>query len=207
MMIRLQSKKLEPILSYSGKLMASSVDASKEARAWVERHNGQLDKVKNVIVLGVGCGYHLVALQEKHPEIKIVAIDFIQELIDFASTQHSLALADVKFVCAKSHEDLGKSRAINDAVKDFYTVLSFSPAQISNEIFYRTAQEFLLARTLNGFKFLLLNRPEIRHQFNVAGLVEHSDRLLSIKTLDEYCGPDEQGKAKLLIKALRELVV
>lgn len=207
MLIRLQSKKSEPILSYNGKLLASSVDAQKEASAWVERNGAQLSQVKNVIVLGVGCGYHLSALQLKRPEIKIVAVDLVEELISFTRSQHSIELANVKFICAKSIDELMSSKEICMAVRDFYTVLSFSPAQISSETVYQGYREFLSARNINGFQFVLKNRVEMQQQFDFPKIHAHSGELLSIKTLMQYCHPSQNTQAGLLIKTLREFVV
>jgi hypothetical protein len=88
----------ETVLTFQGRYMASSIDPVREAQSWLKYRQNQVRHVDTAFVLGVGAGYHLVALQKFRPDLKIVAIDTRRECIDFVKREHALDLADVKFI-------------------------------------------------------------------------------------------------------------
>ncbi len=203
----LPSRNGETVLTYDGRYMASSVDPRREAASWLGPRENQLRHVDTAFVLGVGCGYHLLVLQKKRPDLRVVAVDTRKECIDFCRREHALDLADVYFVHATHVDNLKNNRTVCRAVKSFYTTLSFQPAQISDPIFYREIENLFCARSREGFEFVTAQRPDMQKALQIAPDLFFGDKLLSIKNLGSGAVKDENADVAQIIHLLRELVI
>ncbi|MGE7544925.1 motility associated factor glycosyltransferase family protein [Sporosarcina newyorkensis] len=54
-----------------------------EAKVWVEKETKYLKDLENIIVIGVGAGYHIQQLAERFPKHKITVIEFNDTLFDW----------------------------------------------------------------------------------------------------------------------------
>src|ERR1700741_2348478 len=101
MIERLKSKKGHVIAKFNGRFVCSSVDPVKEAEDWVTKLGRSVHDIKTIIVMGVGCGYHLAQLRRAVPGTVILALDFHSELFAFSEATHSLEWANVHNVVLK----------------------------------------------------------------------------------------------------------
>jgi hypothetical protein len=208
MIERLHSKKGHAIAKCAGRYVCSSIDPAKEANDWVHKLSRRLKDMKTVIVLGVGCGYHLVQLRKSVPGATILALDFNRELIEFSEATHSTDWAGIRNVCLSDFENVAECSEICNAIKESYAVVKFAPVTLHDPASYREVEVFLLGRSWSGFQFITRERNRFSGLFQntVHALPVDSNSLLSIKSLCERLSPNE-CRESMLLRALRELVV
>jgi Glycosyltransferase Maf N-terminal domain len=200
------SRSQHTVLKINGNYVCSSVDPLSEAKKWVQKNNSKIQSVDTVIVLGVGCGYHIAALAKAHLQKKIIAIDIRSEFIDFAKSENSLDLIDVQFVSANSTAQLKTSTVIKKAIATSYTVLHFAAAKGAEKEKYNDIENFLLSRTEEGLQFILSERKDLGQIFQTQSMRGTVADLISIKTLEKLMRPEIEHDEKLIFQTLRELV-
>ncbi|MEQ1664822.1 MAG: class I SAM-dependent methyltransferase, partial [Bdellovibrionales bacterium] len=160
-----KSKSGLPLIKFGERYLCSSVNPMKEAAAWIEKHKDFFVGVNDVMVLGVGCGYHILALLKQFVGINIIAIDNTKEHIEFVKSEHSIAVSNVEFLCIKTSLEATQNIDIQNMVSRPYAVLKFSPAIITSPEFYFDLEVFLLARTEQGLDFIIKCRPDFKNLF------------------------------------------
>jgi len=208
MIERLLTSSGKTVLLYEGRRVCS-LEPEREATSWVQRNSLRLRGVQNVIVLGVGCGYHLVALRKYLPEATILAIETKSDFLEFTRGESSLDLSDVMFLHARGATDLRKNCVLRDLLKDNYTVLKFVPAQIGDEVLYREMEDLLLARNIEGLRYVLSLRSDLCRSLEVdseKNWIDPLGELFSIKTLEKMLSQQADGEVRLILKSLREMV-
>lgn len=206
MLEQVRTKKNQPALKWKGRWLSSSVDVIAEASAWLRQQGLRMQEASPIIVLGVGSGYHLVAIAEAYPGRQIISVDFSQEIIDSAKSKHGLALANVKFVCAHSIEDLQNSIILQQALCGSYSLLLYAPGTVPNPQFYSEMQMFLSGRSESGLRFLLSMREQLAEDLGANTIQAASNEAISIKTLISRITKNCSPETKLIFMTLRELV-
>jgi hypothetical protein len=206
MLEQVKTKKNQPALKWQGRWLSSSVDAASEATKWMGQQALNAEDAFPIVVLGVGSGYHLVALVKDFPGRQVIAVDISQPIIDSTRAQHGLVLANVKFVCAKNTNDLYSSLVLQHAVSGPYSLLLYSPATVPDPALYTEMQMYLVGRSEAGLQFLFHVREHLAHDLSANTIHTAAQEAISIKTLvgriAKKCSPD----TKLIFLALRELV-
>ncbi len=182
-----------PILLVEGKPLVSQRDPLKEAKAWVDLHKTQFTAVNSVFVLGVGCGYHLVALQETFHG-RIVAIESNLNFLSFAREHLSLNLTDVYLLPWVTWDSFRDDRKVREAIGGTYAVINHLPSQTTARAVYREIQDLLIGRTLDDFESLLSVRSDLNHNLS-------RKSLLNWRKCREFAAPDQ----RLSIRDLKEV--
>lgn len=206
MIERATSKSQKPCLKFSGRYVCSSVDPENEARLWVEKNAMKIKDHRCAIILGVGCGYHLIELHKKFPGLRVLAIDFRREFVDFVKAEHIFSIVDATLLALSDLKDAIESPAVRKAVQQNYVILKFNPAIVHHQSEYEQLEKLLLAREDAGFRFVVEQREEFKKILNAMETWAPPKGLISIKTLDAIIRPSDEVRSTLIIKALRELV-
>ncbi len=208
MVERVQTKKKQVALKCNGKFICSSVDPLAEASKWVEKYKSQIIRHKQAVVLGVGCGYHLVALQKQFVGLNIIAIDTNHEFIKFCESEHALDLSNVTFLEIHNADQLNESRRLGKVLQNRYAILRFVPATQVDEKIYSKMTELLTGRTAEAAVFLSHIRKELSAILKLSSEAVLGNELISIKTLAGVANADTVDAAALLkIKILKEMIV
>ncbi|MCB0349612.1 MAG: hypothetical protein KDD38_00415 [Bdellovibrionales bacterium] len=201
-----QTKSLLPAIKWNGNFICSSIDPMLEAQKWVDKNKTRIIRQKQVIVLGVGCGHHLVALQKNFPGLHILAVDVQNEFIQFAQREHALELSNVVFVNAHTANSFKSNPRLLSALNSRYAVLVFAPAHQKASALYMEFEELLLGRTDAGANFLCQVRKELSSLLTGRHVKVASDSLISIKTLDGAIVQETNENMVLKIKILKEMI-
>ena len=157
-------------LRCAGRLLASREDPIREATRWVEHHRKYFTGRKSVIVLGVGCGYHLEILLQEPGVEKVVGIDVSDEVIAWNKTRLQNTAIDFYSI-----EDVLELKTF---VACSYAVLKYFPSIVINQKIFQEQYEFLLGRTVAGAQFVAATREG----FNKTDW-RHADEPISIKSV------------------------
>jgi hypothetical protein len=197
----------EPAFSYNGRLLCSKVAPYKEAQSFIEKHKDQLATSESVFLLGLGSGHVVERLRATYPFLKIVVVEVDTALIEGVSNCFAFSLMNIDIVHAADVSTLKGRHEVIKALAGVYTVLRQTSSQWLNADLYNAAEELLTGRSPDAFTYLLSVREDVREALRP--LVEVGGPA-TIKTLNSNLDPaagGERSKIKLLIKALRELVI
>jgi hypothetical protein len=193
---------------------ASLVNPEREADQWAEV---QLKRIlatragETIVVIGVGSGFHLRALQMLLDEIKIkrpiVAIDTCEESIQFASKR----TANVTFVCVRADMGIESFLAIPEVARwivQTFTLLKHKPTIARVGTSLRKIEMYIIGRTPEAFSAQLKMRPQIAAGLNPGRARRIADTsLVSIRDLSKMWDISSELKPdRRLFRVLEELV-
>lgn len=185
----LNAKSGHSICKFRGRQMGSRVDPVREAQMWVQSIESKIADCSQLIVLGMGCGYHLIELRRLYRGASILAIDGFREMVEFNQKLHSVLLADVDLVLAQNSEDLSESCRVQKALRGPYKVLEHGPSLQLDPLLYKDLKETLLGRNTRGAELLARVRPDFALCVEQTKLKEALDRseddLIHIKMIHE----------------------
>lgn len=199
----------ESILKWNGKFLCSRVDPHKEAEQWIHQVTKEVGQVKNLIVLGLGCGFHIEALRRHRPNANILVIERFKEVVDFYKNQYQESFKSISVICVESLTDILNSAHMQLAVKEWYTVLPHQPSYFMDRQFYSAVKSALNGRSLQSLRFILEQRPLYKKIISVESIFSQNDgEPLGLKTLAESVKADLVGSSReaMLISTLRELI-
>lgn len=105
-----QSKTGLPVPVINGVYLHSIYDPEKEAAGLAKRYHATLDTKKNIIILGLGFGYHVEKicdyLSSKHSSYKVLVIDPCQQLVEDFISQRAYVNPNVEIICETNIENL-----------------------------------------------------------------------------------------------------
>ncbi len=207
MIERVKAKDGQTILKLNGRQICTSLNPLREARDWVKKNSRRFAEMKTVIVIGVGCGFHLAEIRRRFENTKIVALDFNQELIDFSAETHGLDLVGAELIKVGSVTEVAKNSTIRAAIAGSYAVVRFMPCTNQQLEQYNELECTMLGRNILGFKMVVGARARMGEIFNpkVNMAAITSNPTVTIKSLFESLGPNETSES-LMVRALRELV-
>lgn len=191
MLEELHAKSGHRILRCDGRLLASREDPVREAARWVSNHRKRFSGRSSVIVLGVGCGYHLELLAKEPTIKKVIGLDYDSSAVEWVATRteniENLKVSQINKV----------PEVVKDVVVDSYSVLRYFPSLFVNPAGYERSYRFLLGRSLEGAEFIF----SLRKEFSQLQIRNKSEGPISIH--DVQLG---SGEASSLWRALGELV-
>ena len=188
----------QPILFENGKALCSYLGPEKEAIAWVARQD--LQKMTDVLVLGLGAGYHVESLLRQAPHLAISVVDFRSESFQFFEDHFSYSSNKVK--CFHLREGSFDQRIFN-FIRDVQPlVLPFRPAWQNHE------QKFAELYTQMTFRYLEV-LEKVFHQQIQRGDMDLSNlssqkELLHLKNIFEST-KEVESQLSLKLSVLREL--
>lgn len=157
---QLQSTTNEIVFRLNGKMLSSKVDPRKEAAQWILQTHLLAKSSKTIVMIGIGSGYHLIALREKYPHAQIIAISSSQQLLNAVQIAHKDAVAGIFFYCASTIDDFYEAEA-TQAVFATTTVVLKNPTYLVEESAVLDAiEEAIIARTFGSLKkYIAQNEP------------------------------------------------
>ncbi|RME14218.1 MAG: hypothetical protein D6797_09350 [Bdellovibrio sp.] len=195
-----KSRNGQTVALWDGRHLCSSIDPLAEAQKWCQGYQKKIERGGALVVLGLGCGYHVEELlKENH---LIIVIEKQEKLIDLFSqrcTSASLYLLSGKV------EELFKEEVLISVLRGHYQVLDHDPSQITDLLFYKKVRRLLLGRRVEEAKAILKRRKDVRPIQIQEDL--SSDHLVSFK---DFIIPGRESllkDVKYTIHALRELIV
>lgn len=195
----------ESVPRWDGRLLASCLDPRQEAADWIFRRAPFLNKVKTLIVLGVGGGFHILAAAERSTA-RIVVIEKERELLSAVWPKLEETLGDrIEPVLIERAVELRSSPRIREVLGGSFCVLEHPPSIAHHREFYSECSALLLAREWGAltWQWRLRGLPD----FDSEPRLTRGEPALSIRDLDETrLMRESTDREKLLLKALRELV-
>jgi hypothetical protein len=194
------------IFRLNGKMLSSKVDPRKEAIQWVENNQFLSGVSKTIVVIGVGSGYHLIALKEKYPQARILAISTCAELLNAIQNAHAQQLSGVTFYNATTLEDFYEAEATQAVFQSTAVVLKHPTYQVEDNPLLEQIIEAIVARSTNSLKkyiakneALTVALPAIPAMIGLASIKTINDAAVST-TETQFVSP------WLTIRTLKELV-
>lgn len=194
------------VLRYEGRLLSSAIDPSAEAEEWLKRRSTMLARVKNVLVIGAGSGYHIEEVC-RHTSAQVIVIEKEEALIEAVQKIHGFNAIQVRFECVAGARELRASEAVRAAVTDSFLVLAHAPSVASHPEFYSEIKRQLLGRdwgSLN-WQWQLKNFAPLDSQTKIHS-TEDGEALTIYDLENTELVQDSAERERMLIKALRELV-
>jgi hypothetical protein len=183
------------------------VDPEKEARQWVEGSSEAIQVAQVVMVLGLGCGYHVVQLARQYPQKKVVVIEANAVLVRQVQELHGLDLAPVEILVAEDVESLAKLSRFKKSLTKIFLLLEHKASLKYRPDFYQEARDLILGRNRVGLQYHLRLRDEMDAVFEWKKLMNISSQILSIKDLNRALKPDlKDGSVAQILSCLQEFV-
>lgn len=200
----LMARNSELVFTLDGRHLSSAINPTREAHQWVSHHQSQWKDRESVIVLGLGCGYHVRALKAA-TAAQVLVLEPDLGVIKSALRVHPFDLQESQIFRLEDASSLRRHPALQEATKRSYCVLTHEPSAFLYRELFGTAKQFLLGRQREGLIWLFKNRGfQLPADFDIAA---NSD--VSLKTLDSLWTQQLEGRADLvpLMQALRELIL
>ncbi len=184
-------------LSRNGRCLCSPRDPQKEAEEWLSRQKIHSED-RTVVVLGLGAGYHLIALVNKFPKLALKVIDLDDEIFQTTKSWIELLRQTSPQIQCYNHESAASLSCL-----EYDLVLNFRPAWAGLENQYMV-EYFRL--TQNSASSLARAAEENRLEVTSQGLKDKISSIdFSLKDLD-FVGADGGNEEVKFWRALRELI-
>lgn len=203
-----------PVVRWQGLSLASLKYPEREAEKWVNQIDSAVLNQQHLIVLGLGCGYHIRELIKKYPNKNIYVIEVCSELIEFCEKNFSFETAQVRILNINSADELVTSARVQKAMSAPYAVIEHRPSIQTNRPLYKELRSILIGRDAAVFREHLKLRPQRAALFDSKRVLQElvsgsrfEGELVSIKDLSLWTTDSARWtKAGCLIQVLRELV-
>lgn len=199
------AKSGDPILMHGTRHLCSSIDPRAEGEKWAR--SIYHPSMKNYVVLGVGCGYHLRALEPMVSQGgRILAIELDCRLKEFLSSQPPFASC-VEIAFFPQYSDKEQDQILKLLPQSSLRIVRFDPCYRLFPLPYSQIEKLLLGRDPQALKQLTFQREELSwtHAISKTLPAGEKHRALSIKDLPlSRAGGDAEEKT--IWSLLRELV-
>ncbi|MCB9024991.1 MAG: hypothetical protein H6625_01630 [Bdellovibrionaceae bacterium] len=206
----LKSKNHSSIFTWDDKYLCSRVNPQKEATDWLKLYKEQINTCKNIIVLGLGCGYHILELTKVFPNKKIIVIETQKAIIDYFVKNNSMESSIINIQWIKNENELLVNSEIKRAVKEFFVVLYCTPII---KIFpsLEVYKSWLMGRNYESLQWLFGQR-ELTTEFNlvhlgIKNLNQLGPTLLDLQRCLNLKESVKSQKIHFQMEALSELIV
>ena len=200
------------ILKKEGRLLASSYHPLKEAATWADAAAAGLGPNEGVIVLGVGCGYHVVELAKRLPAGRVLAIESDAQVLKQATAVCpglGLMASSGAVLTATKWTEVPGFEAFRDFACGLFRIARHLPSCEGDRAFYDDVEKLLRSRDRASLLFQLKMRPELLALIDsdaVAAL--RGDETVSIKTMKALFGANGiSSRERMIWRALEELVL
>lgn len=210
------SRSGHPVLRKDGRYLASSLDPVREADLWLASCEEQIGDAPNIVVLGLGSGYHVRALLARFPQRNIVALEGDADVASaVARLMPDIPSETICFVGDGTR--LFEHPRLRSAVHGVFRLLIHAPSCQAMPEYYQRIKMCLLARDRQGLELQLRARPELANVLDMRRLLTLPPAPISVKSvLSLLCAPKiargdtaETGRNEreiLFWRALGELV-
>jgi spermidine synthase len=194
------------ILRKQGRLLASAIDPLKEAETWALRALAQVQLGDSLVILGLGCGYHVEALLKMRPGQSILVIEHdervAQHAYDFCP---SIPRFDV--VVATDWTRLADAGRVRDVLTGVFKILAHPSSVLADREYYARVESFFRGRDRASFFMQLRLRPELVALIDAEKVEAMPDEAVSIKSIQNlFQDTSVPSKELHLWKVLEELV-
>lgn len=203
------AKSGDQIFDFQGRQLASHHDPRGEGKIWAERRLSEGLHAEHLIVLGLGCGYHVQALGSLTNK-KIFVIESSREVFEACQKIHSLDFSKFNARCFKGSEDIRGSEWIKEAISKSYQVLLHKPSMSAQVETFHVFWHWLLGRNWQALTWQWDVRFQSQLITQIHPILAQEQNRLSLKDLDTFIDKSSlrgQSKSWMILKALRELIV
>jgi hypothetical protein len=159
-------------LRVNGRFLASSFDPRKEAQKWAASLTPLL-KEDVVVILGLGCGYHIQALKDMKPHLKMYVVESQPQLAKL-TLAHFTNLTDdsqqIKMIVEQTVHNAFEQLVALSALTHPFSIVSHLPSIALDPSFYEAVKSFLIAREPESFQRQLQFRAELAYEIDEAKL-------------------------------------
>ena len=201
--LRCKNKHWVPILN--GTLLHSSVDPVKEAALWVEKEWAYVKDAKNVIVLGLGGGFHIQELINRGKN-NILVIEGSRELVLAMTEKNPDLMRLVVCLGGVPPGQLCHETELLEHMAGSFAILKHPASIRVNPFYYTPTMQVLTERSFHALKEMAKENSGLTAFFNTLDL--QSSDTIDLPTLEKAMikrgtGLDREG---LIWMTLRELV-
>lgn len=210
MIIVERSREGRRVLRKDGRLLASSMDPIKEAGTWADQALEGLEPNETLVVLGLGCGYHVEAALALRPDLSLLVIERDEQIARWAS-EFCPSIPRFDVIVEPDWMRLGESGRVRDVLCGVFRMRPHLPSVLADREYYGRAERFFLGRDKTSFLLQLRSRPDLFALLDADRIAALEEGTISIKTLaglfnsspGSSVGP---SKERRLWKLLEELV-
>lgn len=203
-----------PVVRWGGLSLTSLKYPEKDASKWLTQIESQIKDYSHVIVLGLGCGYHIFELIKNFPNKNIFVVETCSELVDFCEQNFSLEMSQFSLIQTSNINEFVGSARLQKALSKPYAVVEHRPSMQTQPSLYSEMQAVLLGRERGIFREHLKLRAQrsglLDDKKMLQGLMDESkdhNELLSIKDIENWLLESQRwSKAGSLVQVLRELL-
>ncbi len=165
------------LISYEdGQALASLRDPQGEALKWV--YSLGILPTKHIVVVGLGAGFHIAALADVDPELRITVVESRESLISVFRSQFSDIENRVEVVIAHSAQELLGSLAFEEIQDNRCFVVSFRECWAAQANLFTEYFAHLTGRTLESVQYHLAEM-----EINLKALFLDNNKTLSVKDI------------------------
>ncbi len=165
--------------TWNGKWLHSQRNPEREAELWVEQFGERIVGAHTAFVLGLAGGFHIQALADRYPELKIIVIEAHEAFrINASPFVHKLLHRIEDFTNADPYI-LMKNRRVLPSLKKSYCILEYKHSTLLSKEYYENVKNALLSRDWKSFNF----HVKLREQawMNHYNFIEKEESLISVK--------------------------
>lgn len=192
------------IPSEDGKALSHLTQPQTEAENWVSAQDFSFSR--EIVVLGLGTGFHIRALKEMQPSLKVHVIDTRDALLPIYRKQISSELEN--YYCMRSLEELLDSELFTLSLRKNLPVYSFLPCWAAQDDLFYSFWKNLTGRSLYGVVWHFANMGIELDERSLESFKSQKTPM-SIKEATEIItqNPSELAQeSRSYFEALRELI-
>jgi hypothetical protein len=205
------------VIRKNGRLLGSSIDPLKEAKAWAEKASPQLEPSVAGFVLGAGSGYHVAALAVLSPSSPLIVVEPDHEVLREAARlgewpSHVQAVCAITDVGGQGSDVAAEHWLAHPAVRDGlggrFAILKHGPSCVMEPASFNAVEALLLAREKVAWLKQLKLRPGLCALLDPDAIKNLGAAPVSIKTLQSlFKSETECTRERRIWKILEELVL
>lgn len=146
-----KSRSGDIILKYDRRYSCSKISPKNEAQKWIEKNNKSFSFASDIYVIGIGSGYHIEALSTSFPSKKIIVFEQLKGAVKFFKKEFPFLSSQIEIVYESSSDSIKKRIIQQKLFANHYSLVRFYPAFSANTEINMEIEDFLLARTHEGF--------------------------------------------------------
>lgn len=183
-------------------LLLCSARYHEEAASWAKNHE---TSEAEVVVVGLGAGFHIEALLARCPQLRITVVDCRPALKRFFENRSFNGQERVEVVVIDSVDGLYQHEIMETIAEKQLLTFAFKPCFGSRQKLFSELFRGLTGRSLRALQFFL---PRMGFHGDWAKHVTEEGRLLNIRDLGLVIDGFHEGHPKApAVRVLRELIV
>lgn len=188
--------------------LCSHHDPRLEAKNWSERRLSEGLNAKHLIIVGLGCGYHVEALK-KLTNKKIYVVEASKEILTACAKVHSMDFANFNARYIPDIQAIKESAWMQEAMSASYQVLVYKPSFFSNRDSFEPIYDWLIARNWPALAWMWEQRTQTALINQLQQVVNSDSNQLTLKDVDSLVEKSSlrgHSRSWMILRALRELI-